>query len=257
MRVVTFDTETTGTWKIDRIITLAASSFDLGASGPLATREWRFNPGMPIPSEAKAVHGITDDDVKDWPPMTTLTLAGIMEFLHSGDVVCGHNVRFDLDMVKQECKRVGVEFVKPRAIDTMKLWRHLHPSSLESVYARLYEGGTFDSHDAAEDVAATEAVLRALFQRDEFFRGDLGRLLEAGEIRPKPEYIDNDGFFQWRDGVACAARGKYQGLPMHQIPRNFYDWMLNKGDFEMGTRELALAALNGDFPEIKAEVVEA
>ena len=62
--LVFFDLETTGLdLKNDRIIELAFIKWT--PTGDILERERRFNPGMPIPPEATAVHGITDADVAD------------------------------------------------------------------------------------------------------------------------------------------------------------------------------------------------
>ena len=62
--IIFFDLETTGTdIAKDRIVELSVTKFFPDGSQETKTR--RFNPGIPIPPEATAVHGITDDDVKN------------------------------------------------------------------------------------------------------------------------------------------------------------------------------------------------
>ena len=64
--LVFFDLETTGTDRIqDRIVEIAAIRISPG--GVVATFDRRVNPGIPIPRESTAVHGISDEDVKDAP----------------------------------------------------------------------------------------------------------------------------------------------------------------------------------------------
>ena len=63
--LLALDSETTGTRPdFDRILTLC-----IGRSSKLGTwvsRTWRINPGVPIPPESTAVHGIGDADVTGW-----------------------------------------------------------------------------------------------------------------------------------------------------------------------------------------------
>src|SRR5438270_14068809 len=60
------DLETTGVDpKLDRIIEVSVLKLLPGGGHDHRTR--RVNPGVPIPPEATAVHGITDDDVADSP----------------------------------------------------------------------------------------------------------------------------------------------------------------------------------------------
>ena len=57
-----FDLETTGlSTTSDRIIELAL--IRVSPQGDVLERVRRFNPGMPIPPDATAIHGITDEDV--------------------------------------------------------------------------------------------------------------------------------------------------------------------------------------------------
>ncbi len=60
------DLETTGIDpKVDRIIEI--SVLKLTPDGGADHRTRRVNPGVPIPPEASAIHGITDDDVAEMP----------------------------------------------------------------------------------------------------------------------------------------------------------------------------------------------
>ena len=64
--LVVFDLETTGLFpKRDRIIELGA--IKVMPDGTEEERCWLLNPGIPIPPESTAVHGIADEDVKDCP----------------------------------------------------------------------------------------------------------------------------------------------------------------------------------------------
>src|SRR3954452_12860804 len=60
------DLETTGTdTKVDRIVEISVLRLLPGGKHDHRTR--RVNPGVPIPREATAVHGISDDDVAAMP----------------------------------------------------------------------------------------------------------------------------------------------------------------------------------------------
>ena len=65
-RIVFFDLETTGINIVkDRIVEISFVKVHLTARKNQKTR--RINPEMPIPPESTAIHGITDEDVKDCP----------------------------------------------------------------------------------------------------------------------------------------------------------------------------------------------
>ena len=60
------DVETTGVKpNSDRIVELYI--LKNGPSGEREYKSHRINPGIPIPPEATAVHGITDDDIANEP----------------------------------------------------------------------------------------------------------------------------------------------------------------------------------------------
>ena len=60
--IIFFDLETTGVdTSKDRIVEI--SMVKVGVDGTKQVKTRRINPEMPIPAEATAVHGITDDDL--------------------------------------------------------------------------------------------------------------------------------------------------------------------------------------------------
>ena len=103
--IVFFDLETTGVDTArDRIVEI--SMIKAMPDGEAITKTRRLNPGMPIPAEATAVHGITDDDVKDCP-----TCAQVAKSLEPFIRVCdfgGFNAnRFDLPVLVEEFLRAA------------------------------------------------------------------------------------------------------------------------------------------------------
>src|SRR5690554_2122410 len=85
-----FDIESTGlSIRNDRIIELAL--IQIHPSGDVMERVRRFNPGIPIPPEATAVHGITDADVADEPPFARRARA-LANLLDDADLA-GFNIR--------------------------------------------------------------------------------------------------------------------------------------------------------------------
>ena len=66
--IALIDVETTGTdASVDRVVEVGIA---IARGGEIVERRnWLVNPGRPIPKEASDVHKITDDDVKDAPPL--------------------------------------------------------------------------------------------------------------------------------------------------------------------------------------------
>ena len=104
--IIFFDLETTGIdIARDRIVEI--SMVKVMPDGEEIVRTRRINPGMPIPAEATAIHGITDEDVKDCPlfPQIAKSLA---QFIEGCDFGGFNSNRFDLPMLVEEFMRAGV-----------------------------------------------------------------------------------------------------------------------------------------------------
>ncbi len=92
MSFVIIDTETTGLSAVhDRIIELSAIRYE--DFEPAASFSTLVNPGIPIPTDATEVNGLTDEDVADAPALDQVAKA-FWEFVGSSPVV-GYNLPFD------------------------------------------------------------------------------------------------------------------------------------------------------------------
>jgi DNA polymerase-3 subunit alpha (Gram-positive type) len=88
--IVVIDTETTGRARETALpVELGLARFERGEL--VATWSTLLNPGMPIPKEVIAIHGITDDQVKDAPPATGNLLELVPAELLEGAYPCGYN----------------------------------------------------------------------------------------------------------------------------------------------------------------------
>ncbi len=98
--LIFFDLETTGVDAAkDRIVEISLMKLHPDGTQEVKTR--RLNPGMHIPEEASAIHGITDDDVRDCPLFREVakSLAGWIE----GCDLAGYNSnKFDIPILVEE-----------------------------------------------------------------------------------------------------------------------------------------------------------
>lgn len=103
--VAIVDIESTGLDPIvDHVVELAVV---IGRRGEVTHRQsWLVNPGMPIPAEASAVHGITDALVADLPGFAdvAIELGAVLE----GCLVGAYNARFDRAFIAAEWLRTGM-----------------------------------------------------------------------------------------------------------------------------------------------------
>lgn len=164
--LITFDLETTGPRPYsDRIVQFAAVK--LHPDG--RTTEWQtlINPKRPIPAEATAIHGITDEMVQDAPSFWDLSRK--LERAFAGCDIAGFNVtKFDWPMLVEEFKRVGVAVPECGAmVDAMKVFHRFNPRNLDAA-SRQYLGRPHEkAHEALSDARATLEILKAQIERHE------------------------------------------------------------------------------------------
>lgn len=146
--------------------------------GVLSKRNFILKPdGYSIPECSTKIHGISNERaVKDGEDRNKV-LSFLDIVLYNSDIVIGHNVSFDINVIKSEIIRVkGIEnafFVKKNhyVIDTMKLGmdickipnlsfysRRSQPykyPKLDELYYKLFNKHLVNQHDAMADVQAT------------------------------------------------------------------------------------------------------
>ncbi len=116
------DLETTGNrYYADRIV-----EFSVLKIQPDSTEEYksrRVNPEMPISPEAIDKHGITDAELVGEPIFRQLG-RGICEFLDGCDLSGFNILDFDLPLLENEFKRVGIDFSRQdrQIVDSMAIF---------------------------------------------------------------------------------------------------------------------------------------
>ena len=119
-----FDTETTGMSPVkNRIVEIAAIRVDV--DGVQTRYQSLINPGCNISARLTAVHGISDDMVKD-AKMFTQVGYDFMEFCGDSTLVA-HNARFDLAFLQESLARVGLRPWKGKTMDTIPLIKRAYP----------------------------------------------------------------------------------------------------------------------------------
>ena len=166
--LMALDVESTGLdVETARIVTLCHGiSHEPGRWDPWT---WKVNPGVPIPPEATAVHGITDAMVADAPP-PKVALGHLLDELNHvavvGYPIVGHNLAYDLTVIDRELNRhLGASIPDGLiCLDTLVLFRRFDFTTggrtLSQLAAR--NGITFPAHDAEADALASLRLLHIL-----------------------------------------------------------------------------------------------
>lgn len=146
MREIIFDTETTGLNPAagDRMVEIGCIElFNRIETG--RTFHAYFNPCRPMPTEAEAVHGLTDIFLSDKPHFSEKA-EELLEFLGDAPLIA-HNASFDFGFLNHElglCARDPI--CMSRMIDTLVLARSKHPGAKHSLDALCARFGVDRSH---------------------------------------------------------------------------------------------------------------
>lgn len=176
-RRIGFDVETTSRDpRTARIVSAALVEFDAGPDGgqSVRTREWLVNPGVEIPAETTAIHGIsTERAVAEGQPAAEAVaqLAGALtaEF-EAGTPVVVMNAPYDLTVLREEAMRHGVGFPDPRpVIDPLvidkQVDRYRRGKRRLGDLCDVYEVLLDDAHSAAPDAKAAVEVADCLARK--------------------------------------------------------------------------------------------
>lgn len=164
---VALDLETTGLdVRSARIVQIGA----LAMAGSRILERPRFeslvNPGIAMPVEALRIHGIDNAAVAKAPRFADV--ASVVRDLLDGRAVIGHNVAFDLAMLRHEAARAGIAWHEPPALDVALLLGALEPSlpdlQLEAVAQRVGVE-VAGRHTAIGDATAAAKIFGRLLGR--------------------------------------------------------------------------------------------
>lgn len=167
-----FDLETTG---ID-VTTSRIVSAHVGVIGPdgavLEQTDWLADPGVEIPEQASAVHGITTERARaEGRPAAIVVgeiVAALADVLHRGIAVTIYNASYDLSLLAAEARRYGLSpllepapIIDPLVLDKAVDRYRKGKRTLEAA-AVHYGVSLTDAHDAGADAVAAGRVAQAL-----------------------------------------------------------------------------------------------
>lgn len=177
---VVFDTETTGLnifntspKQLDKIIQIGAIQVKGGKVVKETAYNEMINPGMPIPEKATAVHGITDEMVKDKKTMEHVLKGFLDGYLNKKNgVIVAYNSKFDITILNNAIREhnmysnADLKQKQPfKVLDPFILIQRIHPylgvrKKLGEQYKYLFAKTMENAHDAFADVEGTVDVLK-------------------------------------------------------------------------------------------------
>ena len=235
--IACIDLETTGTSITqDRIVEI--SIIKLYPDGRREAKTRRVNPGVSIPAEATAIHGISNEDVANEPSFKSLA-NGINQFLADCDL-CGYNSnKFDIPLLTEEFLRCGmpIDFRDRHLVDVQAIYFKKEPRNLSAALKYYCQRDMENAHSAEADAMATIDILLVQLDRYE----DLTPTVSALDEYTKGEdFMDYSRRIKRVNNVPVFNFGKYKDKSVLEVLRHepqYYDWIM-KGDFALDTKNV-------------------
>ena len=218
LKIIFFDTETTGNGEEDRLCQIAIK--ERGVAEPILNNT--FKPPIPISIESMAIHHITPKMVADRPAFIDAPeYAATKELFENDDVISvAHNAAFDVGMLAHE------KITPKRVICTYKVASALDPNDLIPNYRLQYLRYLLEldvegtAHDAFGDVLVLEALFERLLAKLVTTHGtEEAALAEMIAISSRPMLFTTIRF------------GKHKGKKIEDVARTdrgYLEWLLGQ-----------------------------
>jgi DNA polymerase III subunit epsilon len=252
--IVFLDLETTGiNVASDRIVELAF--LKIHTDGREEEKLMRINPEMPIPERATAVHGITNEDIKDSPTFKSVAKS-LAQFIEGCDLAGFNSNRFDIPLLAEEFLRadVDIDLKKRKFIDVQAIFHKMEKRTLAAAYKLYCNKPLEDAHSAMADTKATYEVLKAQLDcyQDTEYEDNNGKVSKpiVNDMDQLSDFscYDRNVDFMGRivldeKGVEVFNFGKNKGIPVEKVLKDqpgYYGWIMN-GDFPLYTKKVLTA----------------
>ncbi|MDR0430475.1 MAG: 3'-5' exonuclease [Tannerellaceae bacterium] len=241
--LVFFDLETTGINIVkDRIVEI--SFVKVHPNGKEETKTRRINPDMPIPPESTAIHGISDEDVKDCPTFKEIAKSLAVQ-IEGCDLAGFNSNRFDIPMLAEEFLRanVDIDLNRRKFVDVQTIFHKMEQRTLSAAYKFYCNKELENAHTAEADTIATYEILKAQLDRYPDLKNDVTFLSEYSSYNNNVDFAGRMIYNDKREEVINF--GKYKGQLVTDVLQkdpSYYAWIMN-GDFTLNTKKI--------FTEIK------
>lgn len=248
--ILFFDIESTGlNIASDAIIELSFVKVLPGSEERIKT--WRVKPWdyagncqKKITPSAQAIHGISDDDLKDCPRFSDIA-DEVVAWLEDSDLAGFNSTKFDLPMLAEELERVRrymgkdipVNLHEKKMVDVQNIYHVMEPRNLKAAY-RFYCGQELENAHAAEaDTLATYEVLKSQLDRyPETLKNSVDFLSNFSERQKIVDYAGRLTFNENKEPIINF--GKHKGKTAREVyftEPSYFSWIDN-GEFTLDTK---------------------
>lgn len=236
--IIFFDIESTGlSVASDRIVEISVVKVFPNGEKEIKTK--RINPTIPISKEAQAIHGISNEDVKNEPTFGQIAKS-LAKYIEGCDIAGYNLMKFDIPLLSEEFLRADVDFDfrKRKIIDVQNIFHKMEQRTLKAAYKFYCEKELENAHSAEADTLATYEVLMAQLDRYSELENDVKFL---ADFSTKNKFADYAGRIVYNEkGEPIFNFGKHKGRLVTEVLRNepsYYSWIIN-GDFTRDTKKV-------------------
>ncbi|MDR2520888.1 MAG: 3'-5' exonuclease [Bacteroidales bacterium OttesenSCG-928-I14] len=244
--IIFFDLETTGSSVVfDRIVEI--SYLKVMPNGNEKIKTERINPEIPIPDEVIAIHGITNDDVKNSPPFRDI--AKSLKSQIDGCDLAGYNSnRFDVPLLVEEFLRAGIDIdlTKKKFVDVQTIFHKKEQRTLIAAFKFYCNKNLGNAHTAEGDTRATYEVLKAQLDKYPDLENNISFLSNYSSFNNNVDLAGHIIYNKNRQKIINF--GKYKGQLVEDVLRKnpaYYSWIM-RGNFPLYTKKI--------FTVIKSEL---
>lgn len=252
------DLEATGLDIIkDRIVQIAI--LKVFPDGKEEMKSQIINPTIPIPANVSMVHGIYDHDVIDKPTFADIA-DEYFDFINDSDLAGFNSNRYDIPLIVEEFLRVGkyLQLKDRNLVDVQTIFHIMERRNLKAAYKFYCDQYLEGAHDAEVDIRATYEVLKAQIQLyknvensndgspiDVPIENDVTILNKLNRFN----FLDpsNKVIYDEEKQAILFNFGKYKGQSLLEVfskDPGYYDWMMNKANFSLSTKNVIQQAWN-------------
>lgn len=221
-----FDLETTGKDpRTARIVT--ASIVVADEAGVVAdTHEWLADPGVEIPEEAAAIHGVSTAHAREHgrpSDVVTAEVGAVLAALFSNNIpVIAFNASYDFTVLAHEARRHGLaQITASPVIDPFICNKHVDKfrRGSRTLVALCEEYGIKldDAHTSAADAEATLRLADALAAKYSSLRLDTKELHTSQVEWARAQAADFQAYLRRSKDPAAVIEGSWPVLPLEEL----------------------------------------
>lgn len=233
-RYIVFDTETDGVAADRQACDIGMIEIDPVTLEEIGREESLIKITKPIPPEVTAIHGITDEMIKDAPTIEEFVNDIMGGRLQGKVALIGHRIDFDLPMFEPIGDVMRFPNGDAVTVDTLLLWQlfgdvKTENKKLDTLKAALSLPGGGQSHRAMADCCTAHQLLQYIVSR-------IGRDLES--IATTEKYVLHE--MPW---------GKHEGKLLMNVPRAYRrDFLMKLDNLDRHLRYSLEQVALADFP---------